>query len=164
MKTIIVYYSLEENTHYAAQKIAENIGADLLRLHPKKAYPRGGFKKFFWGGKSAVMAEKPALEPYAFKAEEYERVIIGFPVWASNVAPPLRTFLSENDLSGKHLAAFACQSGSGAQKAFAKLAAAAGVEKLENELILIDPKSKPSAENERKIKEFCDTLNKTEET
>ena len=164
MKTIIVYYSLEENTHYAAQKIAENIGADLLRLHPKKAYPRGGFKKFFWGGKSAVMAEKPALEPYAFKAEEYERVIIGFPVWASNVAPPLRTFVSENDVSGKHLSAFACQSGSGAQKAFAKLAAAAGVEKLENELILIDPKSKPSAENERKIKEFCDTLNKTEET
>ena len=68
MKTIIVYYSLEENTHYATQKIAENIGADLLRLHPKKAYPRGGFKKFFWGGKSAVMAQKPALEPYAFKA------------------------------------------------------------------------------------------------
>jgi flavodoxin len=164
MKTIIVYYSLEENTHYAAQKIAENIGADLLRLHPKKAYPRGGFKKFFWGGKSAVMAQKPALEPYAFKAEEYERVIIGFPVWASNVAPPLRTFVSENDVSGKHLSAFACQSGSGAQKAFAKLAAAAGVEKLENELILIDPKTKPSAENERKIKEFCDTLNKTEET
>ena len=158
MKTIIVYYSLEENTHYAAQKIAENIGADLLRLHPKKAYPRGGFKKFFWGGKSAVMAQKPALEPYAFKAEEYERVIIGFPVWASNVAPPLRTFLSENDLSGKHLAAFACQSGSGAQKAFAKLAAAAGVEKLENELILIDPKTKPSKENESKLKDFCDKL------
>ncbi len=164
MKTIIVYYSLEENTHYVAQKIAENIGADLLRLHPKKAYPRGGFKKFFWGGKSAVMAQKPALEPYAFKADEYERMIIGFPVWASNVAPPLRTFVSENDLSGKHVSAFACQSGSGAEKAFAKLTAAAGVEKLENELILIDPKSKPSAENERKIKEFCDTLNKTEET
>ena len=158
MKTIIVYYSLEENTHYAAQKIAENIGADLLRLYPKKAYPRGGFKKFFWGGKSTVMAEKPALEPYAFKAEEYERVIIGFPVWASNVAPPLRTFLSENDLSGKHLAAFACQSGSGAQKAFAKLAAAAGVEKLENELILIDPKTKPSKENESNLKDFCDKL------
>ena len=164
MKTIIVYYSLEENTHYVAQKIAENIGADLLRLHPKKAYPRGGFKKFFWGGKSAVMAQKPALEPYAFKADEYERMIIGFPVWANNVAPPLRTFVSENDLSGKHVSAFACQSGSGAEKAFAKLTAAAGVEKLENELILIDPKSKPSAENERKIKEFCDTLNKTEET
>lgn len=158
MKTIIVYYSLEENTHYAAQKIAENIGADLLRLYPKKAYPNSGFKKFFWGGKSAVMAQKPALEPYVFRGDAYERVIIGFPVWASNVAPPLRTFLSENDLSGKHLAAFACQSGSGAQKAFAKLAAAAGVEKLENELILIDPKTKPNKENESNLKDFCDKL------
>ena len=155
MKTIIVYYSLEENTHYAAQKIAENLGADLLRLYPKKAYPNAGFKKFFWGGKSAMMAEKPALEPYVFHADEYERVIIGFPVWAGNVAPPLRTFVSENDLSGKHVSAFACQSGSGAEKAFAKLAAAAGIEKLENELILIDPKAKPREENENKIKAFC---------
>ena len=85
-------------------------------------------------------------------------MIIGFPVWASNVAPPLRTFVGENDVSGKHLSAFACQRGSGAQKAFAKLTAAAGVEKLENELILIDPKSKPSEENENKIKAFCDKL------
>ena len=158
MNTIIVYYSLEENTHYVAQKIAENLGADLLRLYPKKAYPNAGFKKFFWGGKSAMMAEKPALEPYVFHADEYERVIIGFPVWAGNVAPPLRTFVSENDLSGKQVSAFACQSGSGAEKAFAKLAAAAGIEKLENELILIDPKAKPREENENKIKAFCDKL------
>ncbi|MBQ6530533.1 MAG: hypothetical protein IJI39_06400, partial [Clostridia bacterium] len=40
----------------------------------------------------------------------------------------------------------------------AKLAAAAGVEKLENELILIDPKTKPSKENESNLKDFCDKL------
>ena len=158
MKTIIVYYSMEENTDYAAKKIAEIIGADLLRIYPKKAYPSGGFRKCLWGGKSAVMAEKPVLEPYEFKADEYERVIIGFPVWAGNVAPPLRTFVSENTLRGKHVSAFACESGSGAEKAFAKLVSASGIEKLENELILIDPKTKPSEENDSKINEFCDKL------
>lgn len=162
MKTLIVYYSLEENTDYAAKRIAENTGADLLRIYPKKAYPSTGFRKFFWGGKSAVMAEKPALEPYAFNGDAYERIVLGFPVWASNVAPPLRTFVSENDLRGKHLSAFACESGAGAEKAFAKLTAAAGVEKLEHELILIDPKSKPGEENESRIKEFCHQLNNEE--
>ena len=34
---------------FDAQKIAENLGADLLRLYPKKAYPNAGFKKFFLG-------------------------------------------------------------------------------------------------------------------
>jgi hypothetical protein len=34
-----------------------------------KAYPTKGFRKFLWGGKSAVMAEKPKLLPYKFNAD-----------------------------------------------------------------------------------------------
>ena len=121
MKTLIVYYTLEGNTHYAAKKIASELGADVLRIKPVKIYPRKGFRKFFWGGKSAVMAETPELEPYEFDASAYDRIIFGFPVWAGNVTPPIRTCIKENDLSGKHIAAFACQSGAGAEKAFEKL-------------------------------------------
>ena len=62
MKTLVVYYSLEGNTEYVAEKIREAVGADLLKLVPKKAYHDKGLAKFFWGGKSAVMAEKPELE------------------------------------------------------------------------------------------------------
>ena len=158
MKTIIVYYSLEGNTEYAARQIAAALGADTLRLEVTKAYPTSGFKKFFWGGKSAVMAETPKLEPYRFDGSQYDRVIFGFPVWAGNVTPPIRSFVSQNEFSGKRIAAFACQSGSGAEKAFGKLKAALGIESLEAELVLIDPKTKPAAETERRIKAFCDGL------
>ena len=158
MKTIIAYYSLEGNTEYAAEKLAAELSADVLRLVPQRAYPSSGFRKFFWAGKSAVMAETPALEPYAFDAAAYDRVVLGFPVWAGNVAPPIRTFIRENDLRGKRVAAFACQSGSGAEKAFGKLLACLGAERLEAELILIDPNDKPSQDNERRIREFCAKL------
>jgi len=158
MKTIIVYYSLEGNTEYAAGKIASELGADILRIDPVKTYPSSGFRKFFWGGKSAVMSETPRLMPYNFNADAYDRVIIGFPVWAGNVTPPIRTFVKDNDLKGKRIAAFACQSGAGAEKAFNKLKAALGIDDLEAELILIDPKDKPSADNDRKITEFCKKL------
>lgn len=160
MKTIIVYYSMEENTDFAAKKIAEKTGADLLRLFPKKAYPDKGFRKFAWGGTCAVMSLTPPLEKYRFKADDYERIIIAFPVWASNMAPPLRTFIKENDLYGKRISAVACQSGSGAEKAFEKLKSALGIGELESELILIDPKAKPAEENEIKIKSFCEELEK----
>ena len=143
MKTLIVYYTLEGNTHYAAKKIASLLDADMLRIKPVKTYPRKGFRKFLWGGKSAVMAEKPALEPYTFDASAYDRIVFGFPVWAGNVTPPLRTFIKENDLSGKRFAAFACQSGAGAEKAFEKLKTALGIRELDAELVLIDPKTKP---------------------
>ena len=158
MSTLIVYYSLQGNTQYAAEQIAERLGADTLRLVPVKKFPDKGFRKFLWGGKSAVMAEKPELEPYRFDAESCDRVIIGFPVWASNVAPPIRTFVKDHDISGKRVAAFACEGGSGAEKAFEKLKSAIGIDALEAELVLIDPKAKPSEENTRKIEEFCKAL------
>ncbi len=158
MKTLIVYYTLEGNTHYAAKKIASLLDADVLRIKPVKTYPRKGFRKFLWGGKSAVMAETPELEPYTFDASAYDRIVFGFPVWAGNVTPPLRTFIKENDLSGKRFAAFACQSGAGAEKAFEKLKAALGIRELDAELVLIDPKTKPDPINEKKISGFCGKL------
>ena len=158
MKTLIVYYTLEGNTHYAAKKIASQLDADVLRIKPVKTYPRKGFRKFLWGGKSAVMAETPELEPYTFDASAYDRIVFGFPVWAGNVTPPLRTFIKENDLSGKRFAAFACQSGAGAEKAFEKLKTALGIRELDAELVLIDPKAKPDPKNEKKISGFCGKL------
>ena len=158
MKSLIVYYSMGGNTQYAAETIAASTGADLLRIEPTKQYPDSGFRKFFWGGKSAVMGEKPSLLPYEFDSEKYERIIFGSPVWASNVVPPLRTFIEENrdNLKNKSISVFMCMSGSGGEKAIGKLKSFLGVEKFDNELILIDPKDKPSVENEEKINAFCE--------
>ena len=141
MKTIVVYYSMGGNTEYAAGRIADALDADTLRIVPEKAYPDSGFKKFFWGGKSAVMAETPKLMPYVFDPEQYERIILGFPVWANNVAPPVRTFAAENKeaVRNKRIAAFACQGGSGAEKAFRKLLDCLGQETFDATMILNDP-------------------------
>ncbi len=160
MKTLIVYYSQSENTAFAARAIAERLGADALRLEPEKTYPASGFRKFFWCGKAAVMAERPALRPYPFDVAAFDRVILGFPVWAGTFAPPLRSFaLAHREaLRGKRLAAFACQSGAGAENALAKLKALLGVDAFEAELILIDPKDKPSPANDEKLAAFCAKL------
>ena len=158
MNTLIVYYSLEGNTEYAAKLIADTMHADLLCLVPVKAYPTGKVKKYIWGGRSASMAEAPELEPYSFQADAYDRIIFGFPVWAANIAPPLRTFIRDNDLSGKRISAFACDTAHGAEKAFTRLKAELNIERLEAELILIDPKAKPNPKNEEQIGKFCRML------
>ncbi len=162
MRTVIVYYSLEGNTEYAVKRIADHLCADMLRLEPVKAYPGSGFRKFFWGGKSAVMGETPELAPYRFDSAGCDRLIFGFPVWAGNITPPIRTFIRDNALQGKRIAAVACQSGAGAEKALGRLRQALGIDRLEAELILIDPKAKPSAENENKIMQFCEKLKRNE--
>lgn len=160
MKTLIVYYSLEGNTEYSAGKIAKATGADLLKLIPKKTYPDKGAKKFIWGGKSAVFGETPELEPYNNDISSYNRIIIGFPVWASTFAPPIRTFVTENkdELKQKDICVFACQAGNGAEKAFSKLAKLIEKEPFEITGIFIDPKGRPGPEKDSAIDEFIGRL------
>ena len=164
MKTAVVYYSLTGNADFAAKQIAEKLNADLIRLEPEKAYPDSGFRKFFWGGKSAVMGETPALAGQPFQLQDYDCVILGTPVWAGTFAPPLRTLIRANagKWQDKQMAAFVC-SGGGLGKALDKLKAELGISAFAAELSLIDPKARPSQENERKIAAFCAGIEKTRE-
>lgn len=160
MKTAIVYYSMSGNTEYVAERIAKEINADLIPIFPEKSFPDKGFKKFLWGGKSAVMGEMPNLLPYTFDAEKYDSVIFGTPVWASNFTPPIRTFISKNrdNLKNKKISAFLCFAGGGGQKALDKLKSFLEIPDFASSLILTDPKDKPKAEYESKILEFCNKL------
>ena len=162
MKTAIIYYSMSGNTKYTAEKIAESLGitdADIIRISPEKSYPDKGAKKFLWGGKSAVMGEKPKLNTYDFNTDKYQRIIIGTPVWASTFVPPIRTFIDENpDINKKQVAVFTCFSGGGADKAIEKLRKKLNIERFEAELILVDPKDNAKEDDELKIQKFCRTL------
>lgn len=159
MKTAVVFYSMSGNTRMTAVRIAEELSAGLTEIKPVKKYPDKGFRKFIWGGKSAVMGDKPQLQPYRFD-DDAERIVFGTPVWASSFTPPVRTFIEENrdKLQNKHFAVFVCYSGGGADKAIEKLRQFLEIEHFDAELILIDPKDRPSEENEKKIKAFCDQL------
>jgi flavodoxin len=158
MKAIVVYFSLDGNTEYTAKTISENLQIDTLRLEPYKDYPAGNFSKYFWGGKSVVFGEKPRLVPYHFNASDYETIIIGTPIWASSFTPPIKTFLGENDLSGKKIALFACGAGEAPEKLYSKFRQELPGSEIVATLSLIDPKNKPSEGNAKKISEFCNTI------
>ena len=161
MKTAVVYYSLTGNADFAAKRIAEKLNADLIRLEPEKAYPASGFRKFLWGGKSAVMGETPALAGQPFQLADYDCVILGTPVWAGTFAPPLRTLIRANagKWKEKKVAAFVC-SGGGPGKTLDKLKTELGIPAFAATLSLVDPKDRPSQENDGKIAAFCKSVEK----
>ena len=156
MKTAIVYYSMHGNVRYVAERVAKELGADLIELKPVKAYPDKGAMRFIWGGSAVTFKKKPDLEPYSFNASDYELVIIGTPVWASNFTPPLRTFFENNDLTGKKIAVIATSAGGDSAKCLQAVKEAAHAESLGASLSLIDPKDKPSEDVEKKISGFIE--------
>ena len=156
MKKAIVYYSMSGNTEYVANKIKNQISSDIIRLYPVNEYPNSGFKKYFWGGKSAVMKESPKLEKYAFDANKYDEIIIGSPIWAGNVTPPIRTFIKENKakLKNKKISIFLCYSGLGAKKVLDSLKKELEINNFNKTIFLLDPKDKNSKEIESAIDNF----------
>lgn len=157
MKTAVVFYSMHGNVRYVSEKVAKELGADLIELIPVKAYPDKGAMQFIWGGSAVTFKKKPELEPYTFNASDYDLVIIGTPVWASNFTPPLRTFFENNDLTGKKIAVIATSAGGDSAKCVEAVKTAAKADSLAAVLSLVDPKEKPSDENEKQIAAFIDT-------
>jgi len=158
MKTAVIYYSMDGNTKFAAEKIATRLSADVIQITPIKEYPTGKVSKYFWGGKSATFGESPKLEAYDFVQNQYDMVILGTPIWAGTFAPPLRTFIRENKLMGKKIALFACCSGGATEKCFEQLKKETGNSTVLSTLRLIDPLKGNQAEVDKQIVEFCVTL------
>ncbi len=112
-KVLVVYYSLTGNTKLIAEEIAKSINSDILELKPVKELDADGGSKYFWGGYQATMKIKPKLKPFDINPLEYDLIILGTPVWAWTYTPPIHSFLSKFDLSGKHVALWTCSDGDG---------------------------------------------------
>ncbi|MDR2159874.1 MAG: flavodoxin [Treponema sp.] len=111
MKTLVIYYSYDGNCALVAERLAAALKADTLRLETADGKRRSGLAKYVWGGRMVFSRAMPALKPYTVNPEDYDRIVIGFPVWAGSPAPPLLAFLPAAKISGKRVALFCCHGG-----------------------------------------------------
>lgn len=156
MKTLVVYYSMSGNTKFAAELIARNLGADIMPLEPVRSYPRSTIGKYIFCGKAATFGEKPKLKSYRYDPADYERIVIGTPVWNSRLAPPINTFLNNCDMRNKTTAAFFSSAGGDAKKCIAKLNEKLG--HMEGTLSLINTKKNEELTKKR-VSEFAEQIN-----
>lgn len=64
------------------------------------------------------MTKKPKLKSYKINLNQYNTIFIGSPVWFGTYAPPINTFLSENEIKNKNIGLFIC-SGDNKRNTFA---------------------------------------------
>ena len=125
MKTIIIYFSAERGTTArVAKNAAEALGAELYAITPEKPYtaadlnyrnPLARCNREFFAKKDVPAAGK--IENFA----DYDRVLIGFPIWYGCAPLVVSSFCKGCDWTGKTVAAFATSGGSGIGKTAEKL-------------------------------------------
>jgi len=106
MKKLVVYYSLDGNTKEAAEKIASELAADIMRLVPVKDIPKKGLMKFLHGGAGATKQKGTELQPYSRDVSQYDAIILGTPVWAGKPCVAVNQFLMDLSTPEKVVAAF----------------------------------------------------------
>lgn len=118
-KTLVVYYSAQSHTKAVAEKIAENLNADIFEIIPKEVYTSQDLN---WTNSNSRVSREHDDESLrnieltntkVENWEDYDTVLIGYPIWWAVAAWPVDTFVKANDFNGKTVIPFCTSASSG---------------------------------------------------
>ena len=113
-KVLIAYFSHSfGNTRQIAHMIQKETGGDIFEIKPKTPYTKVHKDVVAQARKEIDAGFKPELVARPEKLDEYDVIFVGTPNWWNTMAPPVATFLSNHDFSGKTLIPFTTHGGSG---------------------------------------------------
>ena len=114
-----MYFSAQSHTKAVAEKVASNLEADIFEIVPEEIYTSADLD---WNDSNSRVSREhndESLRNVKLKNakvenwEEYDRILIGYPIWWGIAAWPVDAFVKANDFSGKTVIPFCTSSSSG---------------------------------------------------
>lgn len=106
-KMLVVYYSWSAgNTERVARQLARACDADVERIETVERYPDDYQTTVDQAKREITSGYEPEINPLVHDPSDYDVIAVGTPVWWYTMAPAIKTFLSQTDLSGKTVVAF----------------------------------------------------------
>ena len=121
-KILIVYLTRTKNTKAVADMIHEQVGGTLVELELVTPYPENYREIVAQVARENESGFLPPLKTQITNLDQYEVVFLGFPTWGMQLPPPMKSFLTENNLSGKTVVPFNTNGGYGIGSSFDKVA------------------------------------------
>lgn len=111
-KMLVVYYSWSNgNTKKIAEQLAKAKNADIARIETAKPYKGTHNEVVSQGQREVEEGFKPELKPLDKNLSDYDVIAVGTPTWWYTMAPAVKTFLEDNDFSGKTVIPFMTNGG-----------------------------------------------------
>ncbi len=122
-KTLIVYYSYTNNVERIVNELRTQIQADVVKVEPAEKgldyaadnYAIGSAQIAAIRDNPADASSYPAIDPVKTDISGYDCIIIGAPLWWSQMAAPMQSFLFHHgkDMAGKHIGLIVSSASSG---------------------------------------------------
>jgi flavodoxin len=110
------------NTQYVAMLMAERLGAELFRIETAEQLPldHDTLIDLAVGWQNA--GTRPKLKELIPNLDEYDTIIVGYPIWEYDMPMPLYTFFEQHDFAGKNVFLFTTHDVSGLSGTLEKVA------------------------------------------
>lgn len=153
MKILVVYYSRTGTTKRVAEIISKMLKCDIGEIYDTKN--REGIMGYLKSGRDASLGRLTLIKDIKYDTKQYDLIIIGTPVWAWNMATPVRTYIVQNKRFFKKTAFF-CTMGGSSGKTFVKMETLSG----KTALALLELKTREVLKNDYKdkVREFIKKL------
>lgn len=118
-KTLVVYYSAQNHTKAVAEKVAKNLNADIFEIEPEEKYSNEDLNWTNSNSRVSKEHDDESLRDIKLKKDtvdnwnDYDTVLIGYPIWWGIAAWPVDTFVEANDFNGKTVIPFCTSASSG---------------------------------------------------
>ena len=108
-KTLVVYFSCTGTTELVAEYITEILGADSYQIVPEDPYTEADLAYYTNGRADQEQNDpdvRPAISGGVENMDEYDTIILGYPIWHGQAPRIISTFLESYDFSGKTIVPF----------------------------------------------------------
>ena len=113
VKILVAYYSQSGDTRKVAKLIRQKTNGRIFEIEPETPY-EGDYDAILEQAKKGIEnGIHPDLKALPDSFDPFDTIFVGTPNWWSKVAPPVATFLSSGDLSGKTIIPFYTHGGGG---------------------------------------------------
>lgn len=115
-KTLVVYFSATGTTKSLAEYAAEILNADLYEIVPETPYTQEDLAYYTNGRADQEQndpAARPAISGSVENMEEYDTIVLGYPIWHGQAPRIISTFLESYDFSEKTIIPFCTSHSSG---------------------------------------------------
>ena len=115
-KTLVVYFSCTGTTELVAEYITEILEADSYQIVPEDPYTEADLAYYTNGRADQEQNDpnvRPAISGGVENMDEYDTIILGYPIWHGQAPRIISTFLENYDFSGKTIVPFCTSHSSG---------------------------------------------------
>ena len=116
-KILISYFSASGVTKSVAERISSIVNGDLFEIEPVNKYTNADLDWTNKQSRSSIemndKSSRPEVKNKVDNVDDYDTVLIGFPVWWYTAPTIINTFIEENNLENKKVYVFVTSGGSG---------------------------------------------------